>query len=102
MSAEAEIEIDPLFTGMTRPPLTMGVPMEFFGLGFMLFGIGMIMFASITGKVLFFVLAVLPLHAIGYVATERDPQWMRVWLVKLAKCPPIRNRRFWLCNSYQP
>jgi len=68
----------------------------------MLFGIGMIVFMSLTGKLLFFISVVLPLHAIGYVATEKDPQWMRVWLTKLSKAPPTRNKRFWKCNSYQP
>ena len=52
MSKEEQIEIDPLFIGMTRPPVAMGVPMEFFGVNFILFGIGMIMFMSLTGKIL--------------------------------------------------
>jgi type IV secretion system protein VirB3 len=99
---EEEVEIDALFIGMTRPPVTMGVPMEFFGLNFILFGIGMILFMSLTGKVLYFVGLTLPLHAIGYVATEKDPHWMRVWLTKLSKCAPTRNKRFWKSNSYQP
>ena len=99
---EDDVEIDPLFIGMTRPPVTMGVPMEFFGFNFVLFGIGMIMFMSLTGKVLYFACLTLPLHAMGYIATEKDPHWMRVWLTKLGKCPPTRNKRFWKCNSYQP
>ena len=39
-------DLDPLFVGMTRPPLVLGVPMEFFGINFILFGIGMIAFAA--------------------------------------------------------
>lgn len=99
---EEPVSIDPLFIGMTRPPVTMGVPMEFFGVNFMIFGIGMIIFMSLTGKALFFIGITLPLHAIGYVATERDPHWMRVWLIKCSKCPPTRNKHYWKCNSYQP
>ena len=99
---EELVEIDPLFIGMTRPPLTMGVPMEFFGINFMMFGVGMILFMSLSGKILFFAFLTLPLHALVIIATEKDPQWMQVRLTKLNKCPPTRNRRFWKTNSYKP
>ena len=99
---EENIEIDHLFIGMTRPPVTMGVPMEFFGVNFIIFGIGMILFMSLPAKVIFFVCVNLPLHAVGYVATEKDPHWMRVWLTKLNKCAPSRNKGFWKSNSYRP
>lgn len=100
--SDNDIDIDPLFTGLTRPPLSLGVPIEFFGINFMLFGVGMIAFSSLSGKLLFFALVSLPLHGFAYIATERDPQWMRVWLTKLSKCPPTRNRFFWKSDSYQP
>jgi len=99
---EDAAEIDPLFIGMTRPPMMLGVPLEFFALNFILFGVGMVMFLSLTGKALFFCILILPLHAIGYIATEKDPQWMRVWLVKLQKCLPTQNRGFWKTNSFKP
>ncbi len=99
---EERVEIDPLFIGMTKPPVVMGVPMEFFGINFIIFGVGMILFMSLSSKVIFFVSVILPIHAIGYIATEKDPQWMRVWLTKLNKCAPTRNKRFWKSNSYQP
>lgn len=93
---------DPLFTGMTRPPLTMGVPVELFGLNFMLTGVGIVLFTALTSKAIFIACVTLPIHAIGYVATERDPHWMRVWLTKLNKCPPSKNKFFWKSNSYKP
>lgn len=99
---ENEVEIDPLFIGMTRPPVTMGVPMEFFALNFVLFGVGMIMFLSLTGKFVYCACLTLPLHALGYIATEKDAHWMRVWMTKAGKCAPTRNQRFWKSNSYQP
>lgn len=91
----------PLFIGMTRPPMAMGVPMEFFGINFMVFGVGMILFMSLTAKILFFVLVCLPLHAIGYLATEKDPHWMNIMITKGTKCPPIKNRNYWKTNSYK-
>lgn len=99
---EFTVEIDPLFTGMTRPPLAMGVPMEWFGLNFMLFGIGMILFTALSSKILYLLFVILPLHAVARIATEKDPHWMRVHLTRLHKCPPVQNKRFWKCNSYKP
>lgn len=99
---DAQADIDPLFLGMTRPPMAMGVPMEFFGINFMLFGVGMIMFLSLSAKMWFLVGVTLPLHAAGYIATEKDPHWMRIGLTKFGRCAPIRNRKFWKSNSYKP
>lgn len=92
--------IDPLFTGLTRPPLVIGVPMEYFGLLFIAFGLGMIGFTSLKAKALYFVLICCPLYLLGYLFTEKEPHWMRVYLTKLTKCGPTRNKRFWKCNSY--
>lgn len=86
--SEEEVSIDPLFIGMTRPPMMMGVPMEFFGVNFIILGVGMILFMSLSGKIFFFLIINLPLHAIGYIATESDTHWMRVWLTKLGQCSP--------------
>jgi len=102
MEEDAQVDIDPLFIGMTRPPMAMGVPMEFFGMNFILFGVGMIMFLSLSDKMLFLACVTLPLHVAGYIATEKDPHWMRVYLTKISRCAPIRNRRFWKSNSYKP
>lgn len=96
------VDIDPLFIGMTRPPLVLGVPMEFFGINFIVFGIGFILFTALSSKILFIVAVTLPLHAIGYIATEKDPHWMGVWITKFNKCPPTRNRVHWRSNSYMP
>jgi type IV secretion system protein VirB3 len=102
MSYDNEKDYDPLFVGMTRPPIVMGVPMEFFGINFIIFGIGMIAFASLSAKALFVLLICLPLHVFGYIATEKEPHWMSIYLTKLTKCGPIQNRGFWKSNSYKP
>jgi type IV secretion system protein VirB3 len=99
---EDAVDIDPLFIGMTRPPLVIGVPMEFFGINFIIFGIGMILFTALSSKILFFICLTLPIHAIGHIATEKDPHWMSVAVTKMNKCPPTRNRSHWKSNSYTP
>lgn len=102
MENEEHIDADPLFVGMTRPPIVMGVPMEFFGINFIIFGIGMIAFLSLTGKFVFFLCVCIPLHVLGYIATEKEPHWMNIYLTKLTRCGPTQNKRFWKSNSYQP
>ena len=99
---EEDVDIDPLFIGMTRPPMVIGVPMEFFGISFIIFGIGMIIFTALSSKVLFVICVTLPIHALGYIATEKDPHWMSVLVTKMNKCAPTRNRNYWRSNSYQP
>ena len=75
---EDQVDIDPLFIGMTRPALVKGVPMEFFGINFIIFGIGMIGFTSLSAKFAFVLLVCVPLHILAYIATEREPHWMNV------------------------
>ena len=99
---DEQVDIDPLFIGMTRPPIVWGVPMEFFGINFILFGIGMIAFASLTGKLLFIISICVPLHILAYVATEKEPHWMGIYLTKITQCGPTRNKSFWKSNSYKP
>ena len=99
---EDKVDIDPLFVGMTRPPLVKGVPMEFFGINFIIFGIGMIGFTALLSKFLFVLLVCCPLHIAAYIATEKEPHWMSIYLTKLTKCGPTRNKVFWKSNSYQP
>jgi type IV secretion system protein VirB3 len=99
---EDQIDIDPLFVGMTRPTLVKGVPMEFFGINFIIFGIGMIGFTQLLPKLLFVLIVCVPLHLLAYLATEKEPHWMSIYLTKLMKCAPIRNKAFWRSNSYKP
>lgn len=99
---EDQVDIDPLFIGMTRPPIFWGVPMEFFGINFIIFGVGIIAFTSLLAKLGFVILICVPLHVIAYVLTEREPHWMGIYLIKMAKCAPTRNRIFWKTNSYKP
>ena len=102
MQTDNLLELDPIFSGMTKPQIVMGVPMEFFGINFILFGIGMIAIYSLTGKLIFVVAVCVPLHAMAYLATEREAHWMSILLTKLSRCGPIRNRSFWKSNSYSP
>ena len=95
-------EVDPLFVGLPRPPLVMGVPVAWFGVNFIVFGIGLIGFASLTGKFFFVLLINIPVHIAGYMLTRRDAHFMSVLVTFFEKCGPTRNNGFWKSNSYSP
>lgn len=99
---EDQIEIDPLFVGMTRPVLVKGVPMEYFGIIFIIFGVGMIGLTSLMSMAIFFITVCIPLYLLGRLITEREPHWMSIYLTKATKCAPTRNKIFWKSNSFKP
>lgn len=90
-------EIDPLFLGMTRPPMVKGVTYSFFVLN--VTGTTILFLAS--GNLLAFLVG-LPLHVIGYLMCLKDPRLLDLWRVKLTKTMLCRNRKFWKANSYRP
>ena len=95
-------DIDPLFIGLTRPPLVLGVPIMWFGLNFMFFGVGLIAFTGLIGKFLWLVLVSVPLHLFGYWMTTKDAHWMSVFTAWTRHAGPTRNKSFWKSNSFSP
>ncbi len=102
MQEDTQPVADSLFIALTRPPIAMGVPMTFFGINFMVFGVLMIGVEALMAKAIAIALVNLPIHAFGYLMTERDPHWMGVITTKFNKCGPTRNKHFWKVNSYSP
>ncbi len=91
------IDVDPLFIGMTRPPMAMGVTYSFLVLNLM---ITVITFLALNNLIAF--LMFIPAHAIGYLMCLKDPRIFELWRVRLMKTPPNQNHRFWQANSYRP
>jgi len=88
----------PLFLGMTRPPMVAGVTFTFFVLNALT---SVIAFLG-TGELPWIFIG-LPLHGIGYLICEKDPNLFDVWAIKLIKCMKCLNRKHWgNTNSYQP
>lgn len=92
--------LDPLFIGMTRPVTTLGVPVTYLGVLFIITAIGIIGFLSLKAKFMVLLFITLPLYGVGYMLTEYEPFWMHVYVTWLMHCPLVRNYRFWGCNSY--
>ncbi len=87
---------DPLFVGLTRPQMFAGVTYTFFIINgvvstefFLIFkSVWVILFAAVV-------------HGIGFLACLKEPRIFDLWLVRLARCPRVRNYKFWRCNSYR-
>lgn len=87
---------DPLFVGLTRPTLFLGVSMEFAMLNML---VSIVMFIQ---KSDFRILPIAALiHAVGYILTFKEPRFMKLYLTKFQnfnKCP---NKSFYGANSYK-
>jgi type IV secretion system protein VirB3 len=80
---------------LTRPQMFAGVTYSFF-----------IINAAVTTEAFlitksFFALPVaILIHAVGYLASLREPRVFDLWVTKVSRCPRVRNWKFWSCNSY--
>lgn len=91
------IAVDPLFLGMTRPPMVAGVTYTFFVINGMMTTI-----IFLASNSLWAWLIGIPIHVAGYLMCLQDPRIFDLWRVRLLKTPACRNRPFWLSNSYRP
>ena len=92
-----ELETDPLFVGLTRPPMLFGVSYTFALLnGF----ICMISYISTTN---FRYMAIMfPVHMIGYYICSKEPLFLELFKVRAEKCSRSKNRFYHGANSYDP
>jgi type IV secretion system protein VirB3 len=92
-----QLETDPLFVGLTRPPMKLGVTQSFFVINTI--GCAMLFLATKSFLVLF---VGGPLfHALGVLMCLKDPRVFDIAFIKL-KCMKSRNRQLWRANSYDP
>ncbi len=93
----ATLERDPVFGALTRPQMFAGVTYSYFVLN-----------AVVTVELFlvthaFWSLLIAPiLHVGGVVGCMREPRFFDLWLVRVSRCPRVKNARFWRCNSYAP
>ncbi len=86
---------DPLFIGLTRPPLIMGVSIKFAVLNMLLCGIGYIYSNSI--KVVFVGVVI---HLIGFLVCMKEPRFIELYINKFSKCNKCPNKSYYGANSY--
>lgn len=90
------LKSDPLFVALTRPQMFAGVTYTFFVLN----GIATTELFLIF-KTVWVLAAAILIHAGGALACLREPRFFDLWLVRVSRCPRIRNHRYWQCNSYR-
>ncbi|MDB2414248.1 VirB3 family type IV secretion system protein [Rickettsiales bacterium] len=96
MSGTGELEVDPVFLGLTRPSMLFGVSYSVVILNF--FGCMMYYVASSDFRAF---LAMPLLHAIGYIASQKEPLFIELFMVKQQKCNRCSNRFYHgMTNSY--
>lgn len=92
----AALARDTLFVGLTRPQMLGGVTYSFFVINLVLSTEAFLIFRSVWALAL-----ALVVHGVGWVACLREPRIFDLWLIRAARCPRVRNYRFWQCNSYR-
>lgn len=79
---------NPLFLGLTRPPLLMGVSYTFAALN----GIVSLLAFVITSK-FFYLFIMLPgVHMLGLVICLKEPRAVELFIAKFSKCNICRNK----------
>lgn len=94
--AQETLKVNPIFLGLTRPPMLMGVTVDFLFIAFVVAQSSFMMTSSPVFLVVYF-----PLHLFGWMACKFDPNFFRV-LVKKIECPNIKNKKLWGSQSYEP
>jgi type IV secretion system protein VirB3 len=96
MMETMDMNVQPLFSALTRPPMMLGVTLDYLGVS----GVIAICLFIAVGNPLYF-LACIPLHVVGWLLCRMDVNMFRVLFKKL-DCPPVGNKRYWGCQSYEP
>jgi len=91
----SERYISPLFIGLTRPAMLLGVNVEFIGIELVV----AMMVWSITANPVYLVV-VLPLHLFGVICCLFDPHCFRI-LAKRLQCGITTNRKIWKSDRYE-
>ncbi len=90
------MENDPLFVGLTRPTLLMGVNMKFAMINVMLCMMLYVMFTNLK-----FIFLLIFIHIIGYIFSFREPRFMELYIIKLSECNQCQTKGYYGANSYE-
>ena len=91
-----EISLHPIFAGMTRPPMFLGITIDYL-MSTALFVVMLFMlFNSATFLILY-----IPLHILGWIGCKLDPNFFKVFIKKPNKFG-MTNKSIWGAISYEP
>lgn len=86
----------PLFMGLTRPPMYMGVTQTFF----LFSALPCVIFFIISMKIVIAAISFGLLQLIGMVLCWHEPNFFNILMGKVSLSNP--NQVYWGCNSYDP
>lgn len=97
MSAKGKVEANPLFLGLTRPPMLLGVSYTFAALNGLASLLGFIMTTNF-----FYLMVLLPvIHTCGWLICLKEPRAIELMIAKYSKCNICSNRMYYGgINSY--
>jgi len=99
MSGTGRLQSDPLFQGLTRPTMILGVSYMFFVINAV---ITMVTFINMQNFKILFILAP-TVHLIGYLICLKEPRAIELFILKLSKGYKCVNRGYHgYTNSYDP
>ena len=82
---------------LTRPQMFAGVTYTYFVANAVIAAEVFLMFKSI------WTLAIAAaIHFVGVILSLRDPRFFDMWIIRVSRCPRVRNYGLWGCNSYRP
>lgn len=91
------LDRDQLFVALTRPQMFAGVTYSYFVLNavvatelFLIFKSAWVMLGAVA------------IHLVGVLLCLREPRFLDLWLIRVSRCPRVRNHAIWRCNSYRP
>jgi type IV secretion system protein VirB3 len=88
---------DPLFVGLTRPPLLFGVSYSYFVVNALVCMVAYIATSNFT-----YLAIALPIHLVGYYICSKEPLFIELFKVRADKCSRCKNRFYHGANSYDP
>lgn len=92
----SRLDRDLVFAALTRPQMMAGVTYSYFVVNAVVTTELFLIFKSPWA-----IAAAAVIHLVGYVACLSEPRFFDLWLIKVSRCPRVRNFRFWRCNSYR-
>lgn len=99
MSGSSRLQSDPLFQGLTRPTMILGVSFMYFVVNAI---INFIAFIN-TQDFVFLLVSAPTIHMIGYYLCLREPRMVEMLVLKLGKGFKCMNSNFHgQRNSYDP
>lgn len=93
---DEKLMLSPLFSGLTRPAMTMGITLDYLAISAMV-----TLCFFIVGNNPLYGLVYIPLHIIGWILCRIDPFIFNL-LFRRAECVYCPNKSLWGCASYEP